>query len=158
MPFATITIVTRTIENRRARYFYEILETFEAGLELKGSEVKSLRAGRANIQDAYARVKNGELWLMGAHIAPYESASVFGHDPLRSRKLLMKRREIDALAGKVERKGLTLVPLKIYFNERNRAKVLLGLARGRKSPDRRELLKERSARREAERALRRRAL
>jgi SsrA-binding protein len=146
------------IENRRARHFYEILETFEAGIVLKGSEVKSLRKGKANIQDAYGKVKNGEIFLVGAHIAPYEKEGYFHHDPMRSRKLLLKRKEIDYLAGKVERGGLTLIPLKIYFNERGYAKLLLALARGRKAPDRRAHIKEREARISAQRALKRRIL
>jgi SsrA-binding protein len=148
--------MTRVIENRKARHFYEIEETFEAGIVLKGSEVKALRQGRANIQDAYARLKNGEVFLIGAHISPYHQGGPFGHDPERQRKLLLKRSEIDYLSGRVEKKGMTLVPLKIYFNERNLAKVLLGLARGRKAHDRREVLKSRDARRKIERSLGRR--
>ena len=129
----------RTIcENRKARHDYEILETLEAGIELRGSEVKSLRLGRAQLRDAYARVRDGEVYLYGAHIAPYQAASPFGHEPDRPRRLLLHRREIDRLAGRVAEKGLTLVPLRLYFNERGLVKVELALARGRKLYDRRE--------------------
>lgn len=145
--------MARTIENRKARHLYEIEETLEAGLVLTGSEVKSLRQGKAQIQEAYARIKDGEAWLIGAHIAPYEYSAHFRPDPSRSRKLLLKRQEIDSLKGRIERRGMTLIPLRIYFNRRNFAKVLLGLARGRKTHDRRQLLKERDLRRRLERAL-----
>jgi SsrA-binding protein len=140
--------------NRKARHDYFIEETVEAGLVLKGSEVKSLRDGRANLKDSFARVDRGEAVLVNAHISPYDPAARDGHEPTRSRKLLLHRREIDRLAGKVKEKGLTLVPLRLYFNARGRAKVELGLARGKRQYDKRQAIKEREARRETERALR----
>jgi len=138
--------------NRKARHEYDILETFEAGMVLKGPEVKSLRDGRASFQDAYARLERAELWLEGVHISPYEQANRFNVDPVRSRKLLLHREEIRRLVGKVEEKGLTLVPLEIYFS-RGHAKVTLALARGRKLHDKREALKRRMQEREARRAM-----
>jgi SsrA-binding protein len=140
--------------NRRARHDYHIEETVEAGLVLSGSEVKSLRAGKAQLKDSHARIQRGEAWLFNAHISEYGPAAQFGHDPTRARKLLLHRREIDRLAGKVQERGLTLVPLRIYF-VRGRAKVELGLARGKKLYDKRAALKERETRRELERARRR---
>ncbi|MGH7822577.1 MAG: SsrA-binding protein SmpB [Candidatus Binatia bacterium] len=139
--------------NRKARHDYEILETFEAGMVLGGSEVKSLRAGRANLKDSYARVDRGEVFLWNAHISPYAAASHFGHEPERTRKLLLRRQEIDKLAGKVNERGLTLVPLKIYFKN-GRAKVELGLGRGKKAYDKRESIKRREMERETDRAMR----
>ncbi|MEW6047969.1 MAG: SsrA-binding protein SmpB [Bacillota bacterium] len=148
----------RTVcENRKARHDYEILETMEAGLVLSGSEVKSLRLGRAQLRDAYARVANGELFLVGAHISAYQAGSPFDHDPVRPRKLLMHRREIARLAGRVAEKGLTLVPLRIYFNDRGLAKVELALARGRKVYDRREAIARRDEQRRIQQALAERA-
>lgn len=138
--------------NRKARHEYEILEVFEAGMVLKGPEVKSLRDGKASFQDAFARIERGEVWLHSLHISPYEQANRFNEDPLRPRKLLMNRHEIRRLVGKVEEKGLTLVPLEIYFL-RGRAKVELGLARGRKLHDKRDALKDRQLEREARRAM-----
>ena len=139
------------IENRKARHLYAILDTVEAGISLQGSEVKSLRAGRANLQDAYVRMKDGEAWLLGAHIAVYDQGGSYGHqDPTRTRKLLLKRDEIDRLAARASQEGLTLVPLKIYF-QRGWAKVLVGLARGKKKHDKREDLKRREQKREMER-------
>lgn len=140
--------------NRRARHDYHILETYEAGIVLTGTEVKSLRAGRANLQDSYARVENGELFLYNMHISPYDQGNRFNHEPKRTRKLLMHKKEILRLLGKSREKGLTLVPLKVYFNERGRAKVELALARGKKAVDKREDMAARDARREIERALR----
>ncbi len=137
--------------NRRARHDYDILERYEAGIVLVGSEVKSLRAGTANLKDAYADVRNGELWLENAHIAPYGFAREGGHAPERSRKLLMHRREIDRIAGTLAEKGLTLIPLSIYFSE-GRAKVELGLARGRARYDKRRAIREREEQREMARA------
>ncbi|MGH7805065.1 MAG: SsrA-binding protein SmpB, partial [Candidatus Binatia bacterium] len=133
---------------------YEILETFEAGLVLTGSEVKSLRAGRMNLKDSYARIERGEAFLWNAHISPYAAAASFGHEPERSRKLLLHREEIEKLAGRVNERGFTVVPLKVYFKN-GRAKVELGLGRGRKFEDRREVIKEREQKREADRAMRR---
>ena len=138
--------------NRKARHEYEILETFEAGLVLTGPEVKSLREGKASFQDAFARVEGGEAWLHSLHISPYEQANRFNEDPLRVRKLLLNRHEIRRLVGKVEEKGLTLIPLEIYF-VRGRAKVQIGLARGKKLHDKRDALKNRQLDREARRAM-----
>jgi SsrA-binding protein len=140
--------------NRKARHEYDILETFEAGMVLKGPEVKSLRDGRASFQDAYARLERGEVWLEGVHVSPYEQANRFNVDPVRPRKLLLHREEIRRLVGKVEEKGLTLIPLQIYFS-RGHAKVTLALARGRKLHDKREALRQREQEREARRAVRR---
>ncbi len=141
-------------QNRRARFEYEILDTFEAGLVLTGSEVKSLRNGRANITDAFGIVTNGELWLLNCHIPPYEQGGYSNHDPVRTRKLLLHRREIERLIGAVERQGQTLVPLELYFTPRGHAKVRLALAKGKKAHDKRETIKEREAQREIARALR----
>jgi SsrA-binding protein len=140
-------------QNRRARHDYEILDTVEAGMELLGSEVKSLREGKCQLKDAYARVEGNEAWLLGVHIPPYLYSSGFGaHDPERRRRLLLHRREIDELGERVAREGLTLVPLSVYFRD-GRAKVELALARGRHTYDKRHALAERDARREQERAL-----
>jgi SsrA-binding protein len=138
--------------NRRARHKYEILERFEAGIELRGSEVKSLRNGKAQIAEAYAAVDGGEAWLRGAHIPPYEPASMENHEPERPRKLLLHRREIERLAGQTQKKGLTLVPLRIYFKG-PRAKLELALARGKEQRDRRRELRERDQKREIDREL-----
>ena len=138
--------------NRKARHDYDILETMEAGIVLKGPEVKSLRAGKVGFQDAFARVDRGELWLHSLHISPYEQANRFNEDPLRTRKLLLGRHEIRRLIGKVEEKGLTLVPLELHFR-RGFAKVTLGLARGRKLHDKREKVKEQEQEREVRRAM-----
>jgi len=139
--------------NRRARHDYFIEETFEAGLVLSGSEVKSLRDGKVVLKDSYGRLNRGELWLSNAHINEYSPASRFGHDPVRSRKLLMHRTEIDRLAGKMKEKGLALIPLRLYF-KRGRAKVELGLARGKKLYDKRATIKERETKRELDRVMR----
>jgi len=120
------------LENRKARHEYEILETYEAGIALRGTEVKSVRQGKVDFTGSFARFSDGELWLEDLYIAPYEKGSYSNHDPRRRRKLLLHRHELARLRGKVEQKGLTLVPLKIYFNERGYAKVLLGLARGKR--------------------------
>ncbi len=138
--------------NRRARRNYTVVETLEAGLLLVGSEVKSLREGRLDLKDSYALVKGGEAYLVGAYIAPYEFARDGGHEPERERKLLLHRREIDRMEGQIAEKGLTLVPLQVYFKE-GRAKVELGLAKGKTSYDKRETLRERDADREVERAM-----
>jgi SsrA-binding protein len=139
--------------NRRARHDFAVLDTFEAGLVLAGSEVKSLRQGHVQLADAYARVRNGELWLEGVHIAPYTNATGFGaHDPDRPRKLLMHAAEIDRLGERVAREHLALVPLSIYFKD-GRAKVELALARGRRRADQRQALAERDAEREMQRSL-----
>ena len=139
--------------NRRARHDYFIEESLEAGLVLTGSEVKSLRAGKAQLKDSYAQLKQGEIWLINAHISEYSPSAQFGHEPARARKLLVHRREIDRLVGKVKEQGLTLIPLRLYFKH-GRAKVELGLARGKKLYDKRESIKEREVRREMDRARR----
>ena len=142
------------ISNRRARHEYFILDTYECGIMLVGSEVKSIRDGRANLQDAYARVENGELWLYGMHISPYAFARD-QHDPTRRRKLLMHRAEIDRLVGKTAQRGLTLVPIRMYFSH-GLAKVELGLGRGKRAFEKRQAQLEREHRREMERATSRR--
>ncbi|MBI3028094.1 MAG: SsrA-binding protein SmpB [Candidatus Rokubacteria bacterium] len=141
------------LTNRKATHLYEILETFEAGLVLRGTEVKSLRAGQANFKDSYALVEGGELWLVGCHISPYRHGSDANHDPERRRKLLLHRGEINRLLGKVQERGLTLVPLRLYFKN-GRAKLELGLGRGRKLHDKRRAIREREMRREMEKAVR----
>jgi SsrA-binding protein len=141
--------------NRRARHRYELLERFECGIELVGTEVKSLRQGNAQIGDAYAVIEDGEVWLRGAHIPPYDPASRENHDPDRDRKLLLHRYEIERLTGRAQRKGLTLVPTRIYFKGR-RAKVELALARGKEQRDRRREIRDRDVRREVEREHRQR--
>lgn len=138
--------------NRRARHDFEVLETFEAGIVLRGPEVKSVREGKIQLQDAFARIDAGEIWLYGAHISPYGHANIWNEDPVRHRKLLLKRSELRRLYGKVEEKGLTLVPLDIHFR-RGFAKVQLGLCRGRKTHDRRQELKRRQHEREVRREL-----
>ena len=142
------------VVNRRARRNYEIGQRYEAGIALQGTEVKSLRGGRSNITDAYAGVQGGELWLFNAYIPEYLQANRFNHETRRPRKLLLHRKEISRLAGAVERDGMTLVPLKIYFNDRGRAKVELAVARGRKLHDKREADKKRSWDREKARLMR----
>ena len=141
--------------NRSARHDYLILETVEAGLVLTGTEVKSLRDGKANISDAYGVVRGGEVFLLNAHVAPYGSGGYVNHDPRRSRKLLLHRREVRRLIGAVERQGLTLVPLELYFRG-GRAKVLMALGKGKKLHDKREASRRQDAQREMERALHRR--
>jgi SsrA-binding protein len=141
-------------DNRRARFDYELLSTYEAGLVLVGSEVKSLRQGRASLADSYAAVKDGELWLVNAHIPEFKQANRQNHEPRRPRKLLLNKREIHRLSGGVQREGLTIVPLKLYFNERGRAKAEIALARGKKQHDKRETEKQRSWQREKSRLLR----
>jgi SsrA-binding protein len=138
--------------NRRAFHDYHLDERYEAGLVLTGSEVKSLRAGRANLKDAYARFFGDELWLVGAHISPYAPASQFGHDPVRNRKLLLHRREIEKLRSKIQEKGLTLIPLRLYWSK-GRAKAELALGRGKKLHDKRAAIRERTERREIDRAM-----
>ncbi len=140
------------LRNRKARHEFEVLEELEAGLVLEGAEVKSLRAGRASFNDAYAAVEGGELWLHNLHISPYESANIDLPDPLRRRKLLVHRRELHRLTVKTAERGFTLVPLDLHFT-RGKAKVALGLARGKKLHDKRESLKRDVMRREVERAI-----
>ncbi len=141
--------------NRRAHHNFEILETHEAGLVLQGTEVKSLRASRADLKESYARIDGTEAWLLGLHISPYAQGNRANHEPLRPRKLLLHRGEINRLLGKIMEKGLTLVPLRLYFKQ-GRAKVELGLARGRKTLDKRHAIREREETREVQRALRER--
>jgi SsrA-binding protein len=141
--------------NRRARHDYEILDTFEAGLALEGSEVKSIREGKVVLKDSFAHVRDGEVWLVGTYIAPYEFSRGGGHEPERTRKLLLHQREIARINAKLGEQGLTLVPLRIYLKD-GRAKVELGLGRGKRTIDKRETIKERDQQREIERALRRR--
>lgn len=144
------------VSNRRARKDYEIFDTYEAGIELVGTEVKSLRAGTANLKDAYANIQNGEAWLHNLHIGPYQAAgSHQQHDPERVRKLLLHRREIDRLLGRVIEKGLTLVPLRIYFSG-GRVKVEIAVARGKRAHDKRDSMRREAANREIEQAMRRR--
>ena len=139
--------------NRRARHDYTIDETFEAGLVLTGTEIKSIRAGKANIANAYARIERGEAWLVGADIAPFEQANRYNHEPKRVRKLLLRRSEIDELLGKTKAKGLTIVPLRLYLSERGRAKIELGLAHGKQLHDRRRDIADRDAKRDIARQL-----
>ncbi|MBM3485457.1 MAG: SsrA-binding protein SmpB [Alphaproteobacteria bacterium] len=141
-------------QNRKARHDYFIEESLEAGIVLTGSEVKALRDGRANINDAYAAERGGEIFLVNAHIPEYKEAGPFGHEPRRARKLLLHGRQIGKLIGAIQREGMTLVPLRIYFNQRGRAKVELGLAKGKKKADRRESIKERDWDRQKARLLR----
>jgi len=140
-------------ENRRARHDYEIIETYEAGLVLLGWEVKSLREGQVSLKDAYARPRGEEIFLLNCHISPYSHATNIEADPERPRKLLLKKREIKRLIGRVTEKGLTLIPLRIYFNRRGYAKVEIALARGRKLYDKREVAKRRTLERELRSAL-----
>jgi SsrA-binding protein len=149
--------VRRTVaENRKARHNYDIIETFEAGIALEGSEVKSLREGKANIAESYASPENGELYLINSSIQEYKQANRFNHEERRPRKLLMHKREIARLIGATEREGMTLVPLKLYFNPRGVAKVQVALAKGRKLHDKREAEKARDWQRQKARILRER--
>jgi len=139
--------------NRKAFHDYAIQEKLEAGIVLKGTEVKSLREGRVNLRDSYASVDHGEVVLHHCHISPYSHGNIMNHDPLRPRRLLLHRREISKLLGKTQQKGLTLIPLRIYFSSKGRAKVEIALAKGKKQYDRREAIKAREAGREVERAM-----
>ena len=143
-------------ENRKARFAYEVIDTYEAGLVLTGTEVKSLREGHANIQESYASVEGGEIWLINAYVPEYLQGNRFNHEPRRRRKLLLNKKEMAKLAQAVEREGMTMVPLKIYFNERGRAKLLLAVARGKKLHDKRETEKQRDWAREKGRLLKER--
>ena len=140
-------------ENRKARHDYHIHETYEAGIALTGTEVKSLRAGKANLKDSYAHVENGEMMISQMHISPYEQGNIFNHDPLRKRKLLMHKKEILKLFGKTREKGYSLVPLKLYFT-RGKAKLQIALASGKKNYDKRQDIAARDAKRDMERAMR----
>ena len=141
--------------NKKAYHDYFILEKYEAGLVLHGTEVKSLRMGKCSIKEAFIRVEDGEMYIYGMHISPYEQGNIFNHDPLRARKLLMHKIEIVKLSSKIKEKGFTLVPLKVYFSK-GRAKVALGLATGKKNYDKRQALAEKVAKRDVERALKER--
>lgn len=145
MPDKTVAV------NRRARHEYAVDETLEAGLVLSGTEIKSIRAGRVNLAEAYARIEHGEAWLIGAHIAPYEQGNRNNHEPTRTRKLLMHRDQIAELVGRTQAKGFTLVPLKLYIRN-GMAKLELGVARGKKAHDKRRTIAERDMRRELERS------
>ncbi|HJW21758.1 MAG TPA: SsrA-binding protein SmpB [Candidatus Limnocylindrales bacterium] len=147
MPEKTVTL------NRRARHEFAIDDTLEAGLVLTGTEIKSIRAGKVNLTDAYARIERGEAWLVGAHVAPWEGGNRFNHEPKRDRKLLLHRAQIDQLLGKTKSKGLTLVPLRLYIDARGKAKLELGLGKGKQLHDRRRDIAARDARRELERDL-----
>jgi SsrA-binding protein len=142
-------------DNRQARFLYEILETYEAGIELLGTEVKSIRAGRVNLRDGYGLIRNGEVWLLNAHISPHATTgSYFNHEPTRTRRLLLHKQEIRKLIGKVEQQGLTLVPLKMYL-KKGRVKVAIALVRGKKLHDKREDVKKRDDQRDMARAIKR---
>ena len=140
------------IVNRKARHDYHIIETYEAGIALAGTEVKSLRAGKGNIKDSYAQVQNGEIFIYNMHISPYEKGNIFNKDPLRTRKLLMHKKQINRLYGMVKEKGVTLIPLRVYLNERGLVKVELAVAKGKTLYDRREDIKKRDANREMQKA------
>jgi len=146
-----------SVSNRKARHDYHILDTFEAGISLKGTEVKSLRQGNANLQDSYAVLKNAEIWLLGMHISPYEKGNINNHDPVRPRRLLLHRKQIRKLVGNVREKGLTLIPLSVYFKGRY-AKVELALAQGKKKYDKREAISRRDAERELRQRIKRSVL
>lgn len=139
--------------NRRARFDYEIEETFEAGIQLVGTEVKTLRDGKANIAEAYVSPERGEIWLINADFPPYHSGNRFNHEPRRPRKLLLRRKEMNKLAGSVQREGLTIIPLRLYFNDRGLAKLQIGLAKGKKTVDKRETTKAREWQRQKARIL-----
>ena len=140
-------------QNRKASYDFSILDTVEAGIVLQGTEIKSIRAGRINLKDGYAKIQNGEIYLHNVHISPYEQGNQFNHDPLRTRKLLMHKKQITHLLGETKSSGNTLIPLKVYLKD-GYAKVLIGLAKGKKKYDKREDLKRKDQKRELDRALR----
>ncbi len=135
-------------ENKKALFNYEILERLEAGIALLGSEVKSIREGRVSLKESFADIKNGEVYLINCHISPYEAANRFNHEPLRPRKLLLHRQEIKRLTGKIKEKGLTLIPTKIYFNDKGKVKVEIALARGKRAYEKKEAIKARDIERE----------
>jgi len=143
--------------NKSVSHDYLVLETFEAGMALVGSEVKSVRAGRVSLKESYAEVRDGEVFLVKCHISPYEAANIFNHDPLRERKLLLHRREIRRLAGKVQERGLTLVPTKVFLGDRGKVKLELALARGKREHEKREAIKKRDTDREIRAALKNRS-
>lgn len=139
-------------QNRKARHDYSIIDTVEAGLVLQGTEIKSIRNGRINLKDGFARIRNGEAFLYNVHISPYEQGNIFNHDPLRTRKLLLHKKQINKLIGETKNTGITLVPLKVYIKD-GYAKVLIGLAKGKKSYDKREDLKRKDVDRQIDRTL-----
>ena len=140
------------INNRKAKFDYEIVDTIEAGIVLKGTEIKSIRLGNANLKDSYAVIKNNEVFLLGMHISIYKEGNIFNHDELRTRKLLLHKKEILKIKNKIELEGYTLVPIKLYFKG-NKAKILLGVAKGKKNYDKRESIKEKDIKRDIEKAL-----
>ncbi|MCM2675613.1 SsrA-binding protein SmpB [Alkalicoccobacillus plakortidis] len=142
-------------QNKKARHDYFVEETFEAGMVLQGTEIKSMRAGRMNLKDSFARIRNGEVYLHNAHIAEYEQGNRFNHEPTRARKLLLKKKEISQLIGQTQQQGYSLVPLKVYIKN-GFAKVLLGVAKGKKNYDKRETLRRQDAKREVDRAMKER--
>ncbi len=142
-------------ENRKAYHDYFIEERMEAGIALLGTEVKALREGRGNLKDSYVIIKNNEVYLLNCHIGPYSHGNIQNHEPLRTRKLLLKRKEIDRLRGRTQERGYTLIPLKIYFNDKNLVKVEIGIAKGKRLFEKREAIKKREALREIQKALRR---
>lgn len=144
------------VENRKARHEYHIDDTLEAGLVLQGTEVKSLRGGKANLQDAYGEIKDGEAWVINFHISPYEQGNRFNHEPKRPKKLLLQRREINRLYGLTQQKGYTLIPLRVYFKN-GLAKIVIGVARGKKLHDKRQDIAERDAKRDIDRIVKERA-
>ena len=148
--------VTMVAENRKARHRYEILDSVECGMMLIGSEVKSMREGKLSLDEAHIRDKDNELWLIGSDIAHYNNAGMWNHDPRRPRKLLVHAREYDKFAGRAHERGLTLIPLRVYFNQRGNAKCVMGLVKGKKLHDKRETLKKRDSDRGLQRAMRRR--
>jgi SsrA-binding protein len=148
--------VKQIARNKKAFHDYEIVEKIEAGLALQGTEVKALREGRINLKDSHARIRNGEMWLVECHISPYTHGNIHNHDPIRPRKLLLHRAEIRRLIGKVTEKGMTLIPLSVYFNPQGRVKVELGLCRGKKTIDKRRTEQERTEKREIERIMKNR--
>jgi SsrA-binding protein len=141
--------------NKPAYFHYEIIENLEAGIELVGSEVKSIKEGRISLKESYAEIKNGEAFLQNSHVSPYEPANRFNHDPLRPKKLLLHRQEIKRMTGKIKEKGLTLVPLKVLVNDKGRIKIEMGLARGKKTYEKKEAIKERDRNRELRAELKR---
>ena len=134
--------------NKKASFNYELLEKFEAGISLRGTEVKSIRLGKVSLKESYAEIKKGEVFLVNCHISPYESASWFNHDPTRERKLLLHRREIKRLTGKIQEKGLTLIPTKVFFNDKGKVKIEVALAKGKRTYQKREVIRERDRDRE----------
>ena len=139
--------------NRKARHDYSVEDSFEAGIVLTGTEIKSVREGSVNLQDAYARIEKGEAWLVGARIAPWSGGNRYNHEPMRDRKLLLHRTQIDQLVGRTKAKGLTMVPLSMYFNDRGKAKIQVGLVKGKKHYDRRREIADRQSRLDMEREI-----